>query len=159
MRHTRRLPFHVFALLLASFSLNAMAFDASVAARLDARGVKYTVDEDGDYRVVTETGEGRTQLAYVSGTTQSVGGFTIREVFSPAAFLDRDGIDGDKALELLAESRLNKFGAWETAGNALYFVIKLPDNVDAAQLETAMEIAAQVADSMESELSGDIDDL
>ncbi|WP_449301604.1 hypothetical protein [Pseudoxanthomonas mexicana] len=41
----------------------------------------------------------------------------------------------------------------------LYFVIKLPDSVDAAALEAAMDIAAETADNQEIELSGDQDDL
>lgn len=138
----------------------ASAADVSVKTRLDARGVKYQVDGDGDYKVTySYKQEDRTQLVFVSGATESVGGFTVREVFAPAGLVDKDTIDGAKALELLAESRTNKLGSWELAGNTLYFVIKLPDSVDAAQLEAAMDIAAETADNMEIELSGDRDDL
>lgn len=138
----------------------ASAADASVKTRLDARGVKYQVDDDGDYKVTySYKQEDRTQLVFVSGGTESVGGYTVREVFAPAGLVDKDKIDGAKALELLAESRTNKLGSWELAGNTLYFVIKLPDSVDAAQLEAAMDIAAETADNMEIELSGDRDDL
>ena len=138
----------------------AHAADASVEARLDARGVKYTVDEDGDYKVTYNyQSEGRSQLVFVSGSTESVGGFKVREVFAPAARIAKDGIDGAKALELLAESRKNKLGSWEIGGDALYFVIKLPDSLDATALESAMDIAAETADNMEIELSGDRDEL
>lgn len=134
--------------------------DASVAKRLDARGVKYQVDADGDYKVTYNySKEGRTQLVFVSGGTQSVAGFTVREVFSPAARLSTDGVDGRRALALLEESRSNKLGAWETSGDVLYFVIKLPDDVSAAQLEAAMDIAAETADDMEIQLTGDRDAL
>jgi hypothetical protein len=136
------------------------AADASVAKRLDERGIKYEVDGDGDYKVTYNYAkEGRTQLVFVSGGTQSVGGFTVREVFSPAARVAADGINGAKALELISESRTNKLGAWEVAGDVLYFVIKLPDELSAAELESAMDIAAQAADDMEIEISGDRDDL
>jgi hypothetical protein len=37
--------------------------------------------------------------------------------------------------------------------------LKLPDNMDGAQLEAAMDIAAQTADDMEMVISGDRDDL
>ena len=66
---------------------------------------------------------------------------------------------GEQALALLADSRTKKLGSWEIAGDVLYFVIKLPDNVDAAALEAAMDIAAETADNQEIELSGDQDDL
>ena len=73
--------------------------------------------------------------------------------------MEKDGINGAKALELIAESRKNKLGGWEVDGDVLYFVIKLPDSMDAAQLESAMDIAAETADDMEIEISGDRDDL
>jgi hypothetical protein len=149
------------SLLLASALVPAAhAFDASVKTRLDARGIKHQVDGDGDYKVTYNySKEGRTQLVFVSGSTQSVGGFQVREIFSPAARMGKDGINGAKALELLAESRKNKLGSWETAGDVLYFVIKVPDSLDGAQLESAMDIAAQTADDMELEISGERDDL
>lgn len=159
MRRTARLLFQ--SLLLSSLVVSsaAMAFDASVASRLDARGIKYTVDDDGDYRVVySYTTENRTQLVYVSGGTESIGNFTIREVFAPAAVVERDGV-GARALELLADSAKKKIGNWEIRGDVLYFVIKLQDGVDATQLEQAMDIAAESADDMEITFSGDTDDL
>ena len=138
----------------------AHAEDASVKSRLNAQGIKYTVDEDGDFKVTYNySKEGRTQLVFVSGGTESVGGYSIREVFAPAARIEKDGINGAKALELLGESRKNKLGSWEIGGDVLYFVIKLPDSINAAQLEAAMDIAAETADDMEIKFSGDRDDL
>lgn len=157
LRHSLLLPA---ALLLSAVTLPAMASDGSVKTRLDARGIKYDVDGDGDYKVTYNySKEGRTQLVFVSGGTQSVGGFSVREIFSPAGRVGKDGIDGGKALELLGESRQNKLGSWELAGDVLYFVLKMPDNIDASELESAMDIAAQTADDMELELSGDSDEL
>lgn len=147
-------------LLAGALSPAAQAEDGSVKSRLDARGVKYTVDGDGDFKVTYNySKENRTQLVFVSGSTESVGGFTIREVFAPAAQVEEDGIDGAKALELMGDSRKSKLGSWELSGDVLYYVIKLPDSIDAAQLESAMDIAAETADDMEIKLSGDRDDL
>lgn len=156
MRQTAR--YLVASMLLIGIALPAVALaDASVKTRLDARGINYEVDGDGDYKVTySYKSEGRTQLVFVSGGTESVGGFKVREVFAPAA---KDGINGAKAIELMGESRSNKIGSWELQGDVLYFVIKLPDSIDAAQLESAMDIAAQTADNMEIKLSGDEDAL
>lgn len=157
--HMRYMPLSAL-LLLAAIALPVAASDASVKARLDARGIKHEVDGDGDYKVTYNySKEGRTQLVFVSGSTQAVGGYIVREVFSPAGRLQKDGIDGDKALELLTESRNNKLGSWEAQGDVLYFVLKMPDSMSAAELESAMDIAAQTADDMELELSGDRDEL
>ena len=76
----------LFLLACALVAPATHAADASVEARLDARGVKYVVDDDGDYKVTYNyEAEGRSQLVFVSGSTESVGGFKVREVFAPAA--------------------------------------------------------------------------
>lgn len=138
----------------------ASALDRSVEARLEARGTGYEVDEDGDYKILVRFArENRTQLVFVSGHTQSIPGFSVREVFSPAARLKRDGLDGAKALELMRDSRSKKLGAWEIAGDVLYYVIKLPDSIDAVELDSAILIAAELADDAEISFSGDDDAL
>jgi hypothetical protein len=154
-----RLPCLLLACLLPLAALPAHASDASVKTRLDARGIKYEIDGDGDYKItVAYDSEDRTQLVFVSGTTESVKGLEVREVFSPAGRVDDDGLRS-KALDLLEESRSQKIGAWEVSGDVLYYVIKLPDSIDAAELDAAVKIAAQIADDKEIELSGDKDSL
>jgi len=74
------------SMLLSGVVLSPVAFaDSSVQTRLDARGVKYEVDADGDYKVTySYKSEGRTQLVFVSGKTESVGGVEVRAVVAPA---------------------------------------------------------------------------
>jgi len=159
---TTTLPSTSAALLACSALLagSALAADASVEARLAARGVQFEVDADGDYKVMySYKQENRTQLVFVSGATEQVNGLSVREVFSPAGRLGVDGIDGKKALALLADSRAQKLGSWEVEGDVLIFVVKVPDNMDAAALEAVMDIAAETADNKEIELSGNRDDL
>ena len=153
-----RLPL-LAAILFALAAPPSTAGDASVQARLDARGIKYEIDGDGDYKVVVSyKAEHRTQLVFVSGASESIQGLMVREVFSPAGKVGADAVAA-KAMDLLAESRSLKIGAWEIAGDVLYYVIKLPDSVDAAQLEAAIDIAAETADDKEIELSGNKDAL
>lgn len=138
----------------------AQAEDAAVARRLNDRGMKFEVDKDGDYKVTYNyKKEGRSQLVFVSGRTQAVGGWTVREVFAPAARVEKDGIDGTRALDLLRESSKNKLGSWEIRGDVVYFVIKVSDSMNGAELESAMDIAAETADDMEIKYSGGRDDL
>jgi len=155
-----RLPITLLAgLFLLLPPLSVHAGDAAVETRLNARGLKYEIDGDGDYKIlISYKDEGRTQLVFVSGATESVKGLVVREVFSPAGRVGDDGL-GSKALSLLEESRTQKIGAWEVSDDVLYYVIKLPDSVDATQLEAAIEIAAESADNKEIELSGDKDAL
>lgn len=138
----------------------AAAEDASVAARLDKAGLRYEVDNDGDYKLTFNySEEGRSQLVFVSGTTQSVAGLTVREVFSPAARVEKDDIGGKRALELLELSSQQKIGSWEIRGDVLYFVIKFLDDANAKELSAMLDIAAETADNKEIELSGARDDL
>ena len=148
------------ALLCLGTATVAVAAGPSVESRLEAAGIKYTRDDDGDYKITYNySKEGRTQLVFVSGDTQKVGAFEIREIFSPAARIGKDGVDADKAFELMEKNRNYILGAWEISGDVLYFVLKLPDTMTAAELESAMDIASESADDMEIELSGDRDDL
>ena len=146
---------------LAIFTASAArAEDPLVASRLTERGMKFELDADGDYKVTYNYAkEGRSQLVFVSGRTETVGGLTIREVYSPAARVAKDGIDGAKALELLRQSGRNKLGSWEMRGDVVYLVIKVLDYLSAAQLEEVMDVAAETADNMELEISGARDDL
>jgi len=60
---------------------------------------------------------------------------------------------------LLNNSQRNKLGSWEVQLDALYFVIKLPDTLSAEQLESVIDIAAETADNMEKQISGNRDEL
>ena len=138
----------------------ANAEDLLVKRRLDQAGMKYEVDKDGDYKVTISFGrEKRTQMVFVSGTTETLGGMTIRRIFSPAAIIATDGITGSRALELLRESRTSKLGSWEIEGANLYLVVKLPDTLTTAQLQAVMMATASLADDMEIKLSGARDSL
>lgn len=156
------------ATLLALLCAPALAQDAAapappagdpVAARLAERGIEYDIDQDGDYRVVYSwTHEERSQLVFVSGRAEEVGGKRIRQVFAPAARLSGD-LDAAAANGLLRDSQTRKLGAWEISGDILYYVVKLPEESDAAMLELAMSAAAEIADDKELELTGGQDDL
>jgi hypothetical protein len=138
----------------------AAAKDASVERRLDARGTKYEIDKDGDYKVVISwSQEGRSQIVFVSGKTEAVGGLVIREIFAPAAFVANHGIDGTSALELLQASGQTKFGSWEIRGGVVYFVAKVFDDISAERLDSVLSIVAETADGKEIELTGGKDDL
>jgi hypothetical protein len=147
----------VTALLLAASPAQA---NDSVKAKLEQLKIKYEVDKDGDYKVIyTFTKEKRTQLLYVSGRTETLDSMQIREILSPAARLSEDNITADRAMEFLRHSASRKIGSWELRGSTIYMVIKIPDTVSSADLETFMDVAASSADEMEKSISGDKDEL
>ncbi len=130
-----------------------------VPALLDEAGIGYEVDGDGDYRVVFSWAqESRSQMVFVSGRTEDIAGRRIREVFSPAAQLGQ-ALDAETATGLLRDSQTRKLGAWELAGDVLYYVVKLPEPLDAELLELALTIAAESADDREIMFTGELDAL
>lgn len=127
----------------------------TLAQRLDAQGVGYERDEDGDYRVIfVWQQENRSQQAFVAGSAHVLGDSAVREVFSPAAPVPEGGFSAEQADMLLRDSQRNILGGWEIAGDTLFYVIKLHDDADGARFEQALEVAAQLADDMELQLTG-----
>jgi hypothetical protein len=146
--------------LALATAVPAAAKDASVEKRLDANGTKYEIDEDGDYKIVISwSKEERSQIVFVSGKTEEVGGLVIREVFAPAAFVDKDGVTGTKALALLEAAGQTKLGSWEIRGGVVYFVAKVLDDISAERLDSVIAIVSETADDKEIELTGGKDDL
>ncbi|VXB27441.1 conserved exported hypothetical protein [Luteimonas sp. 9C] len=128
----------------------------TLAQRLDAQGVRYERDADGDYRVVFAwQQEDRSQLAFVAGTAHVLGDSAVREVFSPAAPVPQGGFSAAQADMLMRDSQRNVLGSWEIAGDTLFYVIKLHDDADGARFEQALEVAAELADDMELQLTGE----
>lgn len=162
-RFLRAAPVRLGTSLAASLILvgtPASAEDAMVKQRLDAIGYDFNVDKDGDYKIVIKySDQKRSQVLWVSGKTEDFGGFTIREVYSPAAKIKQDHFDGDRALSALAAGSKKKLGDWEIRGDALYFVVKVPEPISAAQLKTVISVVAATADDMEIEISGSRDEL
>ncbi|WP_086617278.1 hypothetical protein [Erythrobacter tepidarius] len=159
-RHVLSLPALAAAGLLVATAVPAAAKDASIEQRLDAQGTKYEIDEDGDYKIVVSwKNEGRTQIVFVSGKTEEVAGLVIREVFAPAAIIEKHDINGKQALALLEAAGQTKIGSWEVRGGVLYFVAKVLDSLSAEQLDAVITVISETADDKEIELTGGKDDL
>lgn len=159
-RHVLSLPALAAAGLLLATAAPAAAKDASVEKRLDARGTKYEIDDDGDYKVVVSwEKEKRSQIVFVSGKTEEVAGLVVREVFAPAAIIEQHDIDGKAAMGLLEASGQTKLGSWEVRGGVVYFVAKVFDDISAETLDSVLAIVSETADDKEIELTGGKDDL
>lgn len=148
------------ALVTSNSGATDMADDASIGSRLEARGTPFVIDDDGDFKItVSFSEEDRTQLVFVSGTTEELAGLTVREIFSPAAELGVAGLDAVQANNLLRGNSQQKLGGWELRGNQLYYTVKVSDNIGAATLDDLVDLVAGVADNMEMEFTGDKDAL
>ncbi|MEG2942182.1 MAG: hypothetical protein RR969_11470 [Thermomonas sp.] len=148
------------AALLALAAPVASAADPVLEALLKSADIPFEVDEDGDYKIVYDwSKEKRSQLVYISGTTEELAGVKLYKIFSPAKLLGEDTIDPALAQRLLGENAQYKFGAWELAGKTLYFGGKVPAGTPAARFETLVSVVAGTADDMEQELTPGKDDL
>lgn len=132
--------------------------DQRVQVLLDDLGMKYEIDEDGDFKLVFEVGdEGRTQIAWIRSRTEKYRDLEIREIISPGYEAKGGDFPGTVALQLLDDNRSKKFGGWQKDGNAAIFVTHLAAQVKADTLNSALIFTVEAADEMEKQLSGDKD--
>ena len=142
--------------------------DPLVGTRLEAEKLKYEVDADGDYKLVFNVSDGRTQAVWVRSATETLGGMKIREVMSVGGRMPDAGDNGAIGLATMAalsvqamrESSNKKLGGWVLKGDpakseeAFYYVAQLPADANATDLRAVIESVATSADEFEREIEG-----
>ena len=146
-------------LLLAGL-LHAPAFaqDARIKQQLDAIGYEYEVDDDGDYKLVFDTEEERSQLVFVISNVNKYGTHTVREIWSPAYQSTGNDFPALVANKLLEDSGENKLGAWVKQDDMAIYVVKIAADASSDELEDAIEFAVKIADQMEVVLTDGADE-
>ena len=136
--------------------------DPRVETQLKALDLKYEVDKDGDYKLVYDLGENRTQVVFINSATNKVGDMEVREIWSPA-MAGQEAPDAKVLQKVLEYSQDRVIGAWQAMGGentcVLDYAVKLPVECSDKMLGVAAIVAANSADKMEKELSGGKDDL
>jgi hypothetical protein len=127
--------------------------DPAVKAHLETLGYQYELTDQGDYKVVFEYEDKRTQLVFIGSSVETYGEHRIREVWAPAYKSAQAALPGDIANRLLEASEDLKMGAWSKVDEYAVFVVKLNADADAKSLDDAMEVAGVTADDMEAELT------
>ena len=151
--------------LLLSGHLNAeeaskAVLDKSIEAQLDGLGYEYEVDEDNDFKLVFEIGDkGRSQIVYVLSAVETYGSHRVREVWSPAYRSETDSFPAPIANRLLEASHSAKMGGWVKQGRNAVFVVKIKSDASKEELDDALDLAMQLADEMENELTPGQDEL
>ncbi|MCX2921206.1 hypothetical protein ORK51_13555 [Stenotrophomonas rhizophila] len=143
------------ALLLAVTAAGAHAAEAdkAVGRALDTLKYTYEVDEDGDYKMVFDMDDGRSQLAFVRSTVEEFGKHRIREIWSPAYNSPGKQFPAAVANRLLEDSQDAKMGAWVKQDQLAMFVVKVDANATPEALSDAIDAAVRTADAMELELT------
>lgn len=132
--------------------------DPRVKRMLDALDLKYSIDSGGDFKVVFEFNDGRSQLAYINSDTQSINDFEIRELWS-VAYVSEGYLDIDTANTLLMKNHDMKLGSWRLmdVGKNTYlvtFCIQIAANCDPQSLSQSLLLVLRAADEMEERLTG-----
>lgn len=150
-RALRALPL---ALALSAYSGVAAAQDGIVKAQLEAKGVKFEVDSDGDFKCVFRLASGRTQVVWVRSKVAEYGGVKVREIWSPGYRSDTPDFPAIIANQLLTSSNSVKLGGWVKQGQNAVFVVKIPGDASADQLVSGINAAVESADALELALTG-----
>ena len=142
-------------LLLAASLLPALATaaDAHIARQLDSLGYEYEVDADGDYKMVFDLSEGRSQIVFVRSPVEEYGSLRVREIWSPGFKVEGNAFPAAVANRLLSDSNDAKIGAWVRQGSTAMYVVKIDASASAEQLSDAISAAVSTADKLEQELT------
>ena len=146
-------------LLLAGLTpLATLAADAHVARQLESLGYTYEVDEDGDYKMVFDLDDGRSQVAFVRSPVEVYGSLRVREIWSPGFSVDGNAFPAAVANRLLGDSNAAKIGAWVRQGGTAMYVVKIDATASTEELADAINAAITTADRLEEELTLGKDD-
>jgi hypothetical protein len=151
-------------IFLAVFSIKAfcqlgeVSYDNRIKSKLIALGLKYEISDLGNFKVVFEMGDDRTQLVLINSSTNEYGGMEIREITSVAAIAKDKSYFSQKTLyKLLDDNDKWKLGAWQISGDTdnymLQFSVKISANSTQSVLEEILKLAATIADTKEKELT------
>lgn len=147
--------------LLGSMSVQAATSpDPLVKRHLETMKTPFEIDADNDFQITVDVGDGRTQRVFVISDVNSVDGLDVRELWSAGYRApDRKTIPVDIANRLLENSNEVILGSWvkQSGGHAI-FVIKVPADASAKDLDTAIDTVATSADKLEKEFTGDTDE-
>jgi hypothetical protein len=132
--------------------------DARVEGALTRLGLRYTLTSSGNFAVVYDLQNERSQTVYVMAKTDMYNGVEIREIWSNAGVFDSEP-KAETLLQLMAESGKSKIGCWaleqlEDGKYLLFFSVKFPAAVGDEAYRMMLEFASAAADAREEELFG-----
>lgn len=128
--------------------------DDRVRSALDTESINYEIDDDGDFKVIFDLGEGRSQVAFVNSNTETFDGLEIREVWS-VGLVGNGQLTAEVANSLLARNATYKLGGWEIAqqGGKVMAIFKICVSASAtpSELRSILETVSLMADEIEKE--------
>lgn len=126
--------------------------DPRVRSALEDLSLKFTVDDDGDFRFIFGLENGRSQVGFIRSRTYEFAGVELREIFSPALIVEGD-FDQRTANGLLQANANVKVGAWEVQRTqtraAAVFCAKVSADLRGRELLAVIIGVLTTADDME----------
>jgi hypothetical protein len=129
--------------------------DQRVEKALKKLGLKYTVDKDGDFKLIFATEGDRTQVVYITSHTETLRKMEIRGIWSPAAKFS------STPPSALSQALLEKNGSFKIGSYAykkvddvyfLVFIAQISANASAEELLSVLIGVARMADATESDI-------
>ena len=155
---------HAIALGQAKNAAEAVAdHDERVRERLDQTELKYEIDEDGDFKLLFEYDDGRSQIVFVNSKTVNYQDLEIREVWAVGFVPAKKGskVPADVCENLIRSNAEIKMGAWQVqklSGNEVgVFRAMVDANADKDFILNALQLVGISADEKEAELLGSDD--
>ena len=153
-------------LLLTVFTVKAFcqigeaSYDSRIKSKLIALGIKYEITDKGNFKVIFNMGNNRTQMVLINSNTYEYGGMEIREITSIAAITDdKTAFTQNTLFTLLERNHTYKLGAWQIDGGQspyiLQYGLRISANATQSVLDELIRLAAKVADEMEHQLTDD----
>lgn len=144
---------------LASAQVGAKkAGDPRVEKLLKELELKHTLDKDGDYRLGTDIGEGRTQLVWILSNTEELGTLEIRQIWS-VAYRSKAPLSAEITNRLLEQNTHVKLGAWQVRkmgdDYVAVFAAQIGADTDKLSLLLALHAVTTSADKIEKELTAE----
>ncbi len=158
----KKMLFGLLAVLAVSALCHAdeLDVDGRVKYLFDKNEYKYELSKDGGFKVTIGFNDDndRSQLVFITSTTETVDDVEIREIYSFAA--DTAKITADMAMEMLTTNGKTKIGAWETTDDCdeCIFTAKVPANIGFNELKTYINLVASIADNFEKKYCDGRDD-
>ncbi|OUL26346.1 hypothetical protein BV378_13055 [Nostoc sp. RF31YmG] len=131
--------------------------DPRIKDALDKLGAKYEIISDGDFKLLVETENKRSQVVFIESKTEKLGNLEIRYISSPG-YVSKGPFSTEIANKLLQNSGLNKIAAWQLftkdQTHMAVFTAKIAVNSDPETIKNTMLAVGYGADAIEKELTG-----
>lgn len=131
--------------------------DARIRTILAQLNLKYSLTSDGDFKLLFDVGDGRTQIVIVNSDTQTYEGREIREVWAIGHRSDGE-LRQQLANELLRDNNTMKIGSWrvlfQDGKSFATFAVQIAAVPEGDFLNSILSVVAHKADALERSQGG-----